>query len=417
MFTFILKSIGIVGVYNLNQLSSLKNRRVLVLAGFLVLELLAGVEWGIHRGLSSLFAKQELLITSYTQIGYIVSVFGVSKAVTNLVFGFISDKIGRKPVIIIGIILTGLGGALIALASNYAYMLMGTGLIGVGGGATFVGIMVSMTETLPLQIGLAMGLFELAAYGGSSIGTYVGGLLGVARGLRYPFYLIIVISAIGVVSSLIFTPETRVKSSSSVARIPLFSHLSDFYKILPLSIAGFSSKVMDSLIISFIPIYLVEEGVGLEGVAVILSGFTLSWALLQPLTGYLSDRVGRGVLTVLGLAGSSVTIIFFAYVNNYLYLVSLALLLGFEAALFYTPIVAMVSDIAPSEVEGTMIGGYRFFRDMGYFVGPIVLGRIADVYGVKYSIYVTSVVLAASVIILMYSIKGIRIMSEARDTG
>ena len=77
----------------------------------------------------------------------------------------------------------------------------------------------------------------------------------------------------------------------------------------------------------------------------------------------------------------------------------------------------MVSDIAPSEVEGTMIGGYRFFRDMGYFIGPIVLGRIADVFGIKYSIYVTSVVLAASVFILIYSIKGIGVLSQARDIG
>ena len=387
-------------------MSIVKKRTILVLASFILLELLAGIEWGIHRGLSSLFAKQVLLITSFTQIGYIVSIFGLSKATTNLIFGVISDKIGRKPVIIIGIILTGLGGALIAAASNYAHMLIGTALIGVGGGATFVGIMVSMTETLPHQIGLAMGLFELAAYGGSSIGTYFGGNLALERGLRYPFFVFILISALGAVSSFFILPETKIKANDGkTPRKSLSNYLPYFRKIMPLSLAGFSSKIMDSLMISFLPLYLLERQIGLEGVAVILSAFTLSWALLQPLTGHLSDKYGRKMMTVIGLSGSSMTIIALTLTSNYLYLVFLALFLGFEAALFYTPLVAMVSDIAPPEVEGTLIGSYRFFRDMGYFIGPVILGKIADMYKLDYSIYLTSVILLVAVIVLIFKLK------------
>ena len=387
-------------------MSIVKKRKILVLASFILLELLAGIEWGIHRGLSSLFAKQVLLITSFTQIGYIVSIFGLSKATTNLIFGVISDKIGRKPVIIIGIILTGLGGALIAAASNYAHMLIGTALIGVGGGATFVGIMVSMTETLPHQIGLAMGLFELAAYGGSSIGTYFGGNLALERGLRYPFFVFILISALGAVSSFFILPETKIKANDGkTPRKSLSNYLPYFRKIMPLSLAGFSSKIMDSLIISFLPLYLLERQISLEGVTVILSAFTLSWALLQPLTGHLSDKFGRKMITIIGLFSSSITIIALTLTSNYLYLVFLALFLGFEAALFYTPLVAMVSDIAPPEVEGTLIGSYRFFRDMGYFIGPIILGKIADMYKLDYSIYLTSVILLVAVIVLIFKLK------------
>ncbi len=396
-------------------MSMLKKRTRLVLAVFIALEILAGIEWGIHRGLSSLFAKQELLITSYTQIGYIVSIFGLSKAVTNLVFGAISDRVGRKPVIITGIILTGLGGAMIGSASDYAYMLLGTALIGVGGGATFVGIMVSMTETLPLQIGLSMGLFELAAYGGSSIGTYMGGKLAVVRGLRYPFIVFIFISAFGAVASYFLAPETRITSGDVVTALhSLGSHFNDFFRILPLSLAGFSSKIMDSLVISFLPLYLLERGISLEGATTILSAFTLSWALLQPLTGHLSDRAGRKTITVLGLFGSSATIVAFSLTSNYLYLVFLALLLGFEAALFYTPLVAMVSDIAPSELEGTLIGSYRFFRDMGYFIGPILLGKIADIYMLHYSIYLTSIIILLAVVVLLFSVEETNPLNHTR---
>ena len=123
------------------------------------------------------------------------------------------------------------------------------------------------------------------------------------------------------------------------------------------------------------------------------------------LTGHLSDKYGRKMMTVIGLSGSSMTIIALTLTSNYLYLVFLALFLGFEAALFYTPLVAMVSDIAPPEVEGTVIGSYRFFRDMGYFIGPIILGKIADMYKLDYSIYLTSVILLVAVIVLIFKLK------------
>jgi MFS family permease len=126
-------------------------------------------------------------------------------------------------------------------------MLIGTSLIGIGGGGTFVGIMVSMTDVLPLQIGLAMGLFELAAYGGSSIGTYLGGILTIKQGLRYPFYIFILLSALGAIAALLFMPETRnLDETSKVPRIISREYFSDFLRIFPLCIAGFSSKIMDS---------------------------------------------------------------------------------------------------------------------------------------------------------------------------
>ena len=375
----------------------------IVLFSLLVFELVAGIQWGIHRGLSSLFAKQILSITSFTQIGFIVSIFGVSKAITNLIFGAISDRTGRKPVIIVGIILTGIGGAVIGSSTGYVSMLFGTALIGVGGGASFVGIMVSLTEVLPLQIGLAMGLFQLAAYGGSSIGTFLGGVFSVSYGLRYPFYSLTIFSGLGVVSSLFLLPETKSKKLEEKPRnIYLKTVYQDLVKIAPLCVAGFSSKILDSLIISFLPLYLLEAQFSLGEITTVLSAFTLSWAILQPISGHLSDLIGRKKITEVGLACSSITILAFTSTTNYLFLVLLALLLGVEAALFYTPLVAMVSDIAPQETEGTLIGSYRFFRDIGYFFGPILLGKIADVYRLDYSFYVTSVIIMLAFIVLVF---------------
>ncbi|MBC8498349.1 MFS transporter [Candidatus Bathyarchaeota archaeon] len=89
--------------------STEKDRVYLIAVGLLFIELLAGVVWGIQRGLSSLFAKEALMIASFTQIGMVTSVFGLTKAVTNLFMGALSDRVGRKPVIVVGAIVSALG--------------------------------------------------------------------------------------------------------------------------------------------------------------------------------------------------------------------------------------------------------------------------------------------------------------------
>lgn len=197
-------------------LSPRLNRVLRIVFWLLFIEFLSGIVWGVHRGLYALFTREVLMITSFTQIGLVVSVFGLMKAVTNLGLGALSDRTGRRPVIILGMIVTGFGGLLIGISSSYAEMVLGTALLGLGGGGAFVGIMVSMTETLASRKGLAIGLFELAAYGGSSFGSALAGYLAVSEGLRQPFYITVVLSGLGAGAAFFALRETRVPKKKVV---------------------------------------------------------------------------------------------------------------------------------------------------------------------------------------------------------
>ena len=282
-----------------------KDRAYLIAVGLLFVELLAGVVWGIQRGLSSLFAKDILLIASFTQIGMVTSVFGLTKAITNLCMGALSDRVGRKPVIVVGAVVAGF-------------------------------LLIPETN--------------------------------------------------GFVHEERTRPKERVKITSYAKQLA------------PMYFAGFSSKIMDSLVVSFLPLYLTGLGMDINRVATVMSAFTFSWALLQPVTGHASDRVGRKRIIVVGLAGSVISVVTFTLTGSFTLLVACSLLLGVEAALFYTPLVAMVSDIAPSELEGTLIGSYRFFRDLGYFAGPLLLGAIADNMGLTNAFYATSLILLVATV-------------------
>jgi len=375
-----------------------------VIFWLLAVEFLAGSVWGVHRGLYALFTRDILLVTSFTQTGFVVSMFGLTKAVTNLGFGALSDRVGRKLTTIIGMILSGLGGAVIGLSTTYSHMLLGTALIGLGGGSSFVGIMVSMNESVPSgKRGLAMGLFELAAYGGSSFGSALGGYLAAAQGLRLPFHMAAIISGAGAGAAFLMVPETRRRRNPAAeAASPegAGGYGTVFRCSIPLYIAGFSSKIMDSLVWSFLPLHLAALQMSIVEIAAVTSAFTFSWALSQPLAGHISDRMGRKRIVVIGLASSAVAILPYVLTRNFILMFILALLLGFSAALFYTPLVAMVGDLAPPNLEGTLIGSYRFFRDMGYFVGPTLLGAVSDAYGLQHSFYITSLSLLVTTIIV-----------------
>jgi MFS family permease len=215
-----------------------------------------------------------------------------------------------------------------------------------------------------------------------------------------------VISAIGSVVSFVFVPEADVfrdnMSTRPRERVKITSYIE---QLGPMYFAGFSSKIMDSLVVSFLPLYLTGLGMDIGRIATVMSAFTFSWAILQPLTGYVSDRFGRKKIIVVGLAGSVISIVSFTLTGIFVLLVVCSLLLGIEAAFFYTPLVAMVSDIAPSELEGTLIGSYRFFRDMGYFVGPLLLGAIADTLGLTTAFYTTSLILLAAMVSIQIQAK------------
>jgi len=382
----------------------------------LLVELSCGIVWGIHRGLYSLFTKEVLLVTSFTQIGLVVSVFGLTKAVTNLSLGALSDKIGRKPTIILGMIMSGLGGLMIALASVYDDMLIGTALFGLGQGSSFVGIMVSMNEVVAsARRGLSMGLFELAAYGGSSIGSALGGYVAFTHGLRLPFYGIMILSIAGIVVAVVTIPETKVtkktieKSSTTAVR---GKYSATLRHLIPLYIAGFSSKIMDSPVWSFLPLYLSGFKMNITEITTVTSAFTFSWAFSQPLTGFVSDKVGRKKVIIIGLTGTAITILLYLFTSNFMLLSFFAFLMGLGAALFYTPLIAMVGDIAPLGLEGTLIGSYRFFRDMGYSAGPVLLGMVADALGLQYAFYVPAIILLATAVIVYAGSKETRILSH-----
>ena len=129
---------------------------------------------GVHRGIYALLART--LAQTLVEIGFALLVFGLSKAILNIVSGAISDKMGRKPMLFVGSLICGFGGLLIARSATYDSLLAGTALMGAGSGISYAAIMTGMAEVVGIKRrGRFMGMFELAAYGGCSTGAAIAG--------------------------------------------------------------------------------------------------------------------------------------------------------------------------------------------------------------------------------------------------
>jgi MFS family permease len=151
--------------------------------------------------------------------------------------------------------------------------------------------------------------------------------------------------------------------------------------------AGLVNNLNDGMSWGIYPLFFSSYGLGVAAIGVIKAVYPAFWGLLQPITGPLSDRIGRKRLIVGGMLVQSVGIWMTALLPTYSWWIVAALIQGVGTAMVYPVIIAAVGDVAHPEWRATSLGVYRFWRDLGYAVGALLAGLIADFVGMKAAIY------------------------------
>ncbi len=138
------------------------------------------------------------------------------------------------------------------------------------------------------------------------------------------------------------------------------------------------------------PLFFSSYGLGVAAIGVIKAIYPAVWGLLQPITGPLSDRFERKWLIAGGMAVQAAGIWFTVLIPTYSWWVFAAVLQGFGAAMVYPVLLASISDVAHPGWRATSLGVYRFWRDLGYAVGALLAGAIADLLGMGAAIHVVA---------------------------
>jgi MFS family permease len=375
-----------------------------------LLNAFVGAMVGLERTVLPLLGEAEFGLGSKTAITSFIVSFGVTKAVLNLVAARLSDRVGRKPILVGGWLLALPVPFLIIAAPAWWWIDVANVLLGANQAMAWsMTVIMKIDLAGPRRRGLALGLNEFAGYFAVGVTSWVTGYIAAHYGLRpQPFYLGIGIAVVGLLLSLVFVRETRghlaleAPPSDPVAhRLPALRRVFLVTSLGNVSLfaacqAGLVNNLNDGMSWGLYPLFFAAHGLGVDRIGVVKAVYPSVWGLLQVATGPLSDRVGRKGLIAWGMIVQAAGIWLTVMVPDYGAWLLGAALQGLGTAMVYPTLLAAITDHAHPTWRASALGVYRFWRDLGYAVGALLSGLIADFVGLEVAIHVIAVLTLAS---------------------
>ncbi len=374
---------------------------------------LVGGMVGQERTVLPLLAEEVFGLTAFTAVFTFIVAFGIVKAGANFVAGTLSDRYGRKPVLVVGW-LVGLPVPLMIIwAPTWGWIVAANVLLGVNQGLTWSTTVIMKIDLAgPERRGLAMGLNEAAGYTAVAVTAYATGVIAATWGLRpEPFLLGVAYASLGLGLSVFAVRETREHVAHEAATHSDEGDLSTREvaalctwrepALSAASQAGLVNNLNDGLAWGLFPVWFVATGgLGIATIGVLAAIYPAVWGLGQLLTGFLSDRWGRKWFIAAGMWVQAAAITGVAITRGFApWGVSVALL-GAGTAMVYPTLLASIGDVAHPRWRASAVGVYRLWRDLGFAVGALLTGVIADAVGLEAAILVVAALTAASGVVV-----------------
>jgi len=377
---------------------------------------------GLERTVVPLVGSEEFGLVLRTAIFSFIVTFGLVKAVSNLFAGGLADRFGRKRMLVAGWI-TGVPVPLILMyAPSWEWIVAANVLLGVNQGLAW-----SMTVVMKIDLvgprgrGLAVGLNEFAGYLAVGLTALATGYLASGYGLRpEPFYLGVAYALAGLLVSVFLVRDTREHVRLELSEHPpepnpltfreVFARTSyEDRNLFACSQAGLVNNLNDGMSWGVFPLFFANFGLGVGRIGILKAVYPAVWGTLQIVTGSLSDRWGRKGLIVAGMWVQSAGIFVTVATRDFGWWLLGGVLLGLGTAMVYPSLIAAVSDASHPSWRARSLSIYRFWRDLGYALGALSAGIIADVFGISWaigSVGVLTFLSGAAVAALMREEKG-----------
>jgi len=380
-----------------------------------VVNAFVGAMVGLERTILPAIAEHEFHIAARAAILSFIVVFGVTKALTNYSAGRLADRFGRKLILVIGWLVAAPVPFILMWGPSWSWIVAANVLLGVSQGLTWSTTVIMKIDLVgPKRRGLAMGLNEFAGYVAVAASAFATGWIATHYGLRpQPFYLGVVYVAMGLLLSALVVRETKryvdheaelqpgSAANRSLSQKEIFWRTSFANRNLSsVSQAGLVNNLNDGMAWGLFPLYFAAAGLSLERIGVLAGLYPAVWGVLQLFTGAWSDRVGRKSLIVWGMWLQAAGIAATAASSKFAIFALGALLLGVGTAMVYPTLLAAIGDVAHPTWRASAVGVYRFWRDLGYAIGALVAGIVADALGLATAIWLVAAVTFASGVIV-----------------
>ena len=364
---------------------------------------------GMERSILPVIAEQEFHLVARTAALSFIVVFGITKALTNYAAGQLSDRVGRKKVLVAGWAVAVPVPFILMWAPTWNWILLGNALLGISQGFTWSTTVIMKIDLVGHERrGLAMGLNEFAGYVAVAGAALVTGWIAAREGLRPdPFYPGVVFAAVGLTLSALVVRETRehvalestLHSPSARTRSPrdVFwrTTLTD-RNLSTISQAGLVNNLNDGMAWGLFPLVFAAAGLSLDRIGILAGIYPATWGLVQLVTGALSDRLGRKWLIAAGMWVQALGIGVVILSSGFAGFATGGVLLGIGTAMVYPTLLAAIGDVAAPGWRASAVGVYRLWRNLGYALGALLAGFTADILGLAGAMWVIATITCAS---------------------
>lgn len=332
----------------------------------------------------------ESFNVSFTLVSLSISMYALGRFIVDLPVGIVADRFGRRPLMIVGTALITITSFLNAITSSFTEFLIYRLIQGAGSSMWMTSRTTLLADMLkPEERGRVMSYFQSFMLIGSAAGPTIGGIVATIWDIRAPFYFYALTGLISLVLTFIWIKEPKrtqiEKEESSHFSPQIWRRLILNRSFTMACLATFTSFfLMTGIRGTMIPLYA-DSILSLSEVEIgtVISFATLMNLLLTIPLGYGIDYFGRKPIIAISLTITAIASFIIPLTSSYLTISLAALLLGIGTSGAQQAPLAMATDATIHEPHGVSIGLYRFFGDIGFTIGPIILGFIADTFGLR----------------------------------
>ena len=350
---------------------------------------------------------------SYTLLGFIISVYGAVQLITQIPIGRLSDRRGRKPLIILGLLAFTVLPPLYIYATS-AYLLIPIRILGgIGASAVWPLAMAMIIDKVGSESrGAAMGRYNAAFYSAVAVGPLIGGVLYDLYGLRAPFYFWAVL---GLVSIIIVAIRVNEPPRHKVLSTLPSSHPKEglilpgyYWTFLACCGVVMWTGIVGGFNLTLLPGYASRLGISTTEIGLLYLDYAGITALSNIYFGKAADRGRRKALVFAGCLAGLIAFFLLPRANSFSQVLMLMAMIGLGMGVGNPAAAALIADTTCITRRGESFGIFNTARMSGVVVGPLIAGLTADLYGVNGSLLAFAGISAAITL-------GTLVVREPRD--
>lgn len=350
-------------------------------------------------------------------IGLIFGAFSLSRTFLLPYFGRLSDRKGRKPFIVIGLLAYAVVSIAFLLATKVSHLIAIRFFQGIASAMILPVIQAYVGDiTPPGKEGLTMGLFNMSLFFGLSLGPVAGGALNDHFSLDAAFACMGLLAFVGFGSGLLMLPPRQSEVAQRRGRIPLrWRTILKDHVIIGLFSFRFAYTASIGIIWGFLPVYAdLEFQMSSSRIGILVMLGVLISGLIQTPMGWVADRFNRKAMVLGGGLLTAFSVLGYTWATAPLHLYAASVLFGLGGGTAMPALMAItVLKGKQNQSMGSVMAILTMGHSLGMLVGALMAGLMMDWFQLRHAFGLGGGLLAAGIVVFLACVRGIEVNADA----